>query len=631
MKQLWSFIILLSIVGNGLSQTADEISKGSVWFNSAYPINLENINDKLVVFMIWDENDPVALEQVHQIMAASKNLFQTQLISAVLADPNHPKTRRTYYSLIQRENLEHPLVVCPDFNDFSAPKFNGSFQVRLYGRPAGVLLKSFEGKGIVKEVLESIQKISSSPDMAGKFRYWQMKDSVETHYWADANIEFPSHISAYGNNGFLITEPSHHRIHIVNSGGKIQAIIGAPQPGFADGSLISAQFNCPKGAAFEPEQNLIYIADCFNHRIRAVDVASQLVFTIAGNGNDFSEAIENTNGGYEAMGLPVDVAIDNNKIFVLSASNNQVFLLDPISGASREVARLPLTNKLNTRIYPEQLEVQGKMGLVTMSDGSALQINFTEIRKYKDAVTQKEIEYDYGFCNVIQGSENIQWSALSLFGKKIIGTSKTNSSIWEIKNGKTKLIAGGSGISWKDGKGSDANFDTPIDMILIDQFAYILDRENESLRSLNLKNGRVTTVPFIASDALAFGGNIVPQGENIVFEDVAVGEGPVEVTFQLDLGEYEFRNDGVNIVMLIDDAMGVMESEVITDGIMKAKVNPKDLTYGTLQLEMTFSVSHPSRPTVVLRKQCMVTAMLTVIPGEPNNPTLTWKPHILPF
>jgi hypothetical protein len=99
----------------------------------------------------------------------------------------------------------------------------------------------------------------------------------------------------------------------------------------------------------------------------------------------------------------------------------------------------------------------------------------------------------------------------------------------------------------------------------------------------------------------------------------------------LDLGEYEFRNDGVNIVMLIDDAMGVMESEIITDGVMKAKVDPKDLLYGTLQLEMTFSVSHPSRPTVVLRKQCMVTAMLSVIPGEPTNPTLTWKPHILPF
>jgi DNA-binding beta-propeller fold protein YncE len=581
--------------------------------------------------MIWDANDPIALEQVHQLMNASKNLFQIQLISAVQAQAGSPQPRREYYSLIQRENLEHPLVVCPDFKDFKAPQFTGPLQVRLYGRPGGQALHIFEGPGIVKDVLQEIQTLSESTELKGKLRYWQMKDSVETHYWADANIEFPTHISTYKSNGYLITETNHHRIHHVSADGKIVKIIGAPQPGFADGNFLSAQFNCPKGTSHDNEQDLIYIADCFNHRIRAVDMASQLVFTVAGNGKDFAELTSATNGGYEALGFPVDVAIDNNKIFVLSASHNQVFLLDPISGGSREVVRLPLNNKLNQRIFPEQLEIQGKIGFVTMSDGTAWQIEFKEKRKFTDAVTQKEVEYEYGYCQPVGGSESIRWSGMQMAGKKLIGISKEGNSIWEIKKGKLRLIAGGEMEGWKDGKGKEASFHSPTDFIIYDQFAYVLDQNNESLRSVQLKNGKVTTVPFIATDALAFGGNVVPQGENIVFEDIAVGEGPVEVTFQLDLGEYEFRNDGVNIVMLIDDAMGVMDSEIITDGVMKAKVNPKDLLYGTLQLEMTFSVSHPSRPTVVLRKQCMVTAMLSVIPGEPTNPTLTWKPHILPF
>lgn len=609
----------------------DRITKGSVWFNTSYPITLENINDKIVVFMIWDANDPIALEQVHQLMYASKNLFQIQLISAVQAQAGSPQPRREYYSLIQRENLEHPLVVCPDFKDFKAPQFTGPLQVRLYGRPGGQALHIFEGPGIVKDVLQEIQTLSESTELKGKLRYWQMKDSVETHYWADANIEFPTHISTYKSNGYLITETNHHRIHHVSADGKIVKIIGAPQPGFADGNFLSAQFNCPKGTSHDTEQDLIYIADCFNHRIRAVDMASQLVFTVAGNGKDFAELTSATNGGYEAFGFPVDIAIDNNKIFVLSASHNQVFLLDPISGGSREVVRLPLNNKLNQRIFPEQLEIQGKIGFVTMSDGTAWQIEFKEKRKYTDAVTQKEVEYEYGYCQPVAGSESIRWSGMQMAGKKLIGISKEGNSIWEIKKGKLRLIAGGEMEGWKDGKGKEAIFHSPTDFIIYDQFAYVLDQNNESLRSVQLKNGKVTTVPFIATEALAFGGNVVPQGENIVFEDIAVGEGPVEVTFQLDLGEYEFRNDGVNIVMLIDDAMGVMDSEIITDGVMKAKVNPKDLLYGTLQLEMTFSVSHPSRPTVVLRKQCMVTAMLSVIPGEPTNPTLTWKPHILPF
>jgi hypothetical protein len=55
------------------------------------------------------------------------------------------------------------------------------------------------------------------------------------------------------------------------------------------------------------------------------------------------------------------------------------------------------------------------------------------------------------------------------------------------------------------------------------------------------------------------------------------------------------------------------------------------LTYGTLQIELIYSCSHPLRPEVVLRKQAMVTAMLTSIPGEPKEVTLTFKPHILPY
>ena len=101
--------------------------------------------------------------------------------------------------------------------------------------------------------------------------------------------------------------------------------------------------------------------------------------------------------------------------------------------------------------------------------------------------------------------------------------------------------------------------------------------------------------------------------------------------FEMDLVEYEFAEDGVNIVMLIDDAMGKLESEVVTGNVIKALVDPKDLIYGNLQIEMTFSVRHPLRPEVVLRKQCMVTAMLTVIPGEPTSAKVTWKPHLLPF
>jgi hypothetical protein len=324
--------------------------------------------------------------------------------------------------------------------------------------------------------------------------------------------------------------------------------------------------------------------------------------------------------------------MENNNLYVLSAQFNQIFNLNPISGVAVEVARLPLFNEQKQRIYPKHLEIKGALGYATFSDGSIFQIDFNEERKSKDAITQKEWVYYYGkgswFYQPIKDEPKI--SSVAIAGKTLVAVSEWSNAVYTFKKGKIKWLSG-SLEGWKDGGPKDAWYHSPVDVVMIDNTAYIIEQDNELLRYVNVKKGNGKTIPFIATEALAFGGNVIPQGENIVFEDVVVGEGPVEVYFEMDLGEYEFVEEGVNIVMLIDDAMGTLESETVTGPSIKAMVNPKDLIYGNLQIEMTFSVRHPLRPEVVLRKQCMVTAMLNVIPGEPTTAKVTWKPHLLPF
>ncbi len=625
-------VLCLSLGLAAQKKDVDFVSKGSVWFNTPYPITLENIHDKILVICLWDEQNPFSTEGLHRIEKTFESKYNVQLISGILGNAKQPRSRREIYSIIQRENITHPLVICPDFKGFKDADSTGKFQVRIYARPGGECLHQFIGDDAAGLAIVKINELLADKELAPKLRHWQLKDSVETHCWADANIEFPSDISLHKNKNFFITETNHHRIHLVTPDGTIAQIIGAPLPGFADGQLLNAQFNYPRGTTFDDEQQLLYVADSYNHRIRAVDLQAKLVFTIAGNGNAFSEEIQLTNGGYEAIGFPIDVVMENNNLYVLSAQFNQIFNLNPISGVAVEVARLPLFNEQKQRIYPKHIEVKGSLGYVTFSDGSIFQINFNEERKSKDAITQKDWIYYYGkgswFYQPLQDEPKI--SSVAIAGKTLVAVSEWSNAVYTFKKGKIKWLSG-SNEGWKDGGQKDAWYHSPVDVVMIDNTAYIIEQDNELLRYVNVKKGNSKTIPFIATEALAFGGNVIPQGENIVFEDVVVGEGPVEVFFEMDLGEYEFAEDGVNIVMLIDDAMGTLESETVTGPVIKAMVNPKDLIYGNLQIEMTFSVRHPLRPEVVLRKQCMVTAMLNVIPGEPTSAKVTWKPHLLPF
>jgi NHL repeat len=611
----------------------DALTKGSVWMNTAYPISIENIDDKIVVFMIWNEHDVFALENMHLIESACKNKFNVQLISAIIGDANNPRPRREIFSLIQRQNLEHPIVICPDFNGLKGSPYDGHFQARIYPASRGVASHIFEGQLAGKQCAEQLQLLMNDADVNKNLRFWQIKDSVETHWWADANIEFPTDISQKKNKSFFITESNHHRIHQITPTGELIQIIGMPLPGFEDGPLAGARFCYPQGTIYDETQQLLYVADTYNHRIRACDETSNLVFTIAGNGKRFEMEKTFTDGGYEAFGFPVDVAFDNEILYVLSAEFNQVFKLNPISGAAREVARLPMTSSSGIRIFPKHFEIYGKLGYVTFSNGSIFELKFDEEKKEKDVISQKEVSYLYAhgqwYYEPKEGEPKL--SSISLIGKKLFACSEWNNELYEFKKKQLKKLTGSPIDGWKDGPADEAMFHSPVDMTVIDRNLYVLDRDNELLRSINSKRKKTQTIPFKSSDALLFGGNVVPQGENFVIEDVVVGEGLVEITFQIDPSEYVLREDGINFVMLIDEVMGELESEVVSDGKIKVKVDPSKLVYGTLQIELTFSCSSPLRPAVVLRKQAMVTAMITVIPGEPKEATVIFKPHILPY
>ena len=60
---------------------------------------------------------------------------------------------------------------------------------------------------------------------------------------------------------------------------------GAADGGGDGGPALSADLNNPRDLAFGPDGRL-YIADEFNHRIRALDLATGTIETVAGNGEE---------------------------------------------------------------------------------------------------------------------------------------------------------------------------------------------------------------------------------------------------------------------------------------------------------------------------------------------------------
>lgn len=144
-----------------------------------------------------------------------------------------------------------------------------------------------------------------------------------------------SHGLALASDGTLfIADTGNHAIRRVDPDGTIDTLAGSGTPGAEDGIGAEARFDEPRHLAWH--DGVLYVADMGNHRVRAIEVETGAVSTLAG-----------TTGGYggdggpaaDAMLLdPYGVAVaDDGTVFVAEFGNHTVRAIDT-DGTIRTVA-----------------------------------------------------------------------------------------------------------------------------------------------------------------------------------------------------------------------------------------------------------------------------------------------------
>jgi len=109
----------------------------------------------------------------------------------------------------------------------------------------------------------------------------------------------------------------------------IKTLAGSGQPGFADGLGLEARFNHVMCVTLDPAEKELHIADINNRRIRVLNLETNVVRTIAGNGmkgvpTDGAAALE------APLVDPRAVAADSQgRVYVLERGGHAVRRVDP--------------------------------------------------------------------------------------------------------------------------------------------------------------------------------------------------------------------------------------------------------------------------------------------------------------
>lgn len=174
--------------------------------------------------------------------------------------------------------------------------------------------------------------------------------------------------------------------------GAVKSLVGAERDplnlfafGDVDGKGVDAKLQHPLGVTWSPEQNLLYVADSYNHKIKVVDPKAKQCSTVAGTGEagdtvgpELSQSCFNEPGG-------LCVADGGRTLYVADTNNHQIKVLDLVS---KTVSLFPIstdcTDAIPTRSSgPAKAPVLPKsaarkhMSAVAVSAGQTLTLSLT--------------------------------------------------------------------------------------------------------------------------------------------------------------------------------------------------------------------------------------------------------------
>jgi sugar lactone lactonase YvrE len=183
-------------------------------------------------------------------------------------------------------------------------------------------------------------------DLSGIVRYYVVTGTASAKRFSgdggpadQALLNFPTAVVVDRAGHLYIADTLNHRVRRVDAAtGVITTVAGLGQPRcLGDGRLaVEAGLNEPAALAVSDE-DVLYIADQSNNRVRAVDLTTGVIRTVAGtgtaayNGDDMA-AMETGLAGPSGLALASD-----GTLFIADSFNGRIRAVDPVTGLIRTV------------------------------------------------------------------------------------------------------------------------------------------------------------------------------------------------------------------------------------------------------------------------------------------------------
>lgn len=476
---------------------------GIAWINTSGPIHLEDLRGKVILLDFWTYccinchhvlPDLVALEQKY------KN--ELVVIGVHTAKFEAERDTENIRKKVAEYRIKHPVV--NDANQVLWTRFGvNSWPTLVLVDPAGNYVGAVSGEGHLAILDRTIGDLVKRHRARGDLNESPLKFFPENEKPHAGPLLYPGKVTAdVAGSRLFITDTGHNRIVVTDLAGKGREVVGNGGQGLTDGPFDQATFNRPQGTCLIGD--VLYVADTENHAIRAVDLKSKAVTTIAGTGQQSARRSGSGTARTTALNSPWDVLQipGTNVLAIAMAGPHQIWKLDLANQVVTVWAGSGVENIIDGDLdsaafaQPSGLATDGRSLFVADSEVSGIRtVAFARATGSRQVGRLVGLGlFEFGDVDGQGAQVRLQHClGLAYAGGKLYVADSYNNKI-KVCDPKTQAVRTLVGTKQAGASDSVPTFDEPGGLSVAGSTLYVADTNNHALRAIDLKTLKTRTL-----------------------------------------------------------------------------------------------------------------------------------------
>ena len=519
---------------------APEFPAGVSWFNVDRPLSLaQDLRGRVVLLDFWTQGCINCLHVIPDLQRLSTEFGpELAVVGVHWAKFDTERTDEAVGQAVVRTGVDHP-VVNDDTHEIARAYGVNAWPTQVLIDPAGEIVGGWEGEGTYDVFHEPIATLIDEWGRAGGLDPVSLEEVLDRPAPTPTVLSFPGGVLADEEGGRLfIADSGRNRILEATIAGELVRAIGAGMPGYEDGPADAAMFDAPQGMDLSEDGGTLYVADRGNHAVRAVELASGEVSTVAGNGEPGPALAAGGPATELSVSSPWDVLVAGSDLYIAGAGRHQLYRVGLDAGMLEVFAGTGAEGLDDGP--PEQATLSQPSGLAT--DGTWLW--FTD----PEASAVRRLPLDGGGeLETVVGTGLFDWgdavgplaetklqhvTGIEVVNDFVVVTDSYNHrlKVLDVDGGVSQAWAGSGQLAFADGVGTDAGFAEPTGLSAAGGRLYVADTNNHQIRVVDTSTAGVTTLELTNLDVAAVAAT---EGatDTVVTAPQQAGPGPLTLEF----------------------------------------------------------------------------------------------------